>query len=268
VLATPIVRREPTTADLADPATCVVDVGHVHDPALNNFDHHQLPNTFPPTCALSLVLQNLGLYDDAREFCEWLEPAEWFDCRGPFATAKWLGVDRAVLNQLSSPIDHTLLRRFSAVIQLVPGDPLWEMMRMIGQDLLEFVQTLRARIAYLQQNAIFWDLPGQGGSLQVLFLPRAEPPIDDPGMAMEHFIERTGRADQVVALVYPDRRGAGYGLSRFRDNSRVDFTRIAQRPDVHFAHARGFVAKTSATEPAALQQLLNDSVVPVVGKPN
>jgi hypothetical protein len=263
-LPAPIVRREPTTADLADPATCVVDVGHVHDPALNNFDHHQFPNNLPPTCSLSLVLQNLGLYDDAREFCEWLEPAEWFDCRGPFETARWLGVDREILNQLSSPIDHTLLRRFSSVIQLIPGDPLWEMMRLIGQDLLEFVQTLRTRIVYLQQHAVFWTLPGGGNPVDVLFLPRLEPPLDDPGMAIEHFIERMGRTEQVVALVYPDRRGAGYGLTRFRDHPRVDFTRISRRPEVHFAHARGFVAKTSATDPTDLQRLLSDSIVPRV----
>lgn len=39
----PISRREPTPADLADPGVAVIDVGHLHDPALNNFDHHQLP---------------------------------------------------------------------------------------------------------------------------------------------------------------------------------------------------------------------------------
>ena len=261
VQSAPIVRREPTAADLADRATCVVDVGHVHDPSLNNFDHHQLPNTLPPTCALSLVLQHLGLYEDTREFCEWLEPAEWFDCRGPFETAQWLGVKRDVLNQLNSPIDQTLLRRFSAVTQLVAGDPLWEVMRMIGQDILEFVQSLRLRLAYLQQHAVFWDITDAGDSLQAVFLPRTDPPIDDPGMAMDHFIERAGRSDRVVALIYPDRRGGGYGLSRFRDNPRMDFTRIARRPDVHFAHARGFVAKTSATEPATLKRLLTESVV-------
>ena len=96
----PIVRREPTDADLADPATAVLDVGHRHEPALNNFDHHQLPDDAAPTCALSLVLQHLGLYADARAFCEWLEPAEWFDCRGPNTTAKWLGVKREVIYQL------------------------------------------------------------------------------------------------------------------------------------------------------------------------
>ena len=87
-----IVRREPTADDLADLTTAVVDVGHEHAPERGNFDHHQFPKDHPPLCALSLVLQHLGIYEDARQFCDWLEPAEWFDTRGPNETAKWLGV--------------------------------------------------------------------------------------------------------------------------------------------------------------------------------
>ena len=37
---------------------------------------------------------------------------------------------------------------------------------------------------------------------------------------------------------------------------RCHFTRIDGAEDVHFAHARGFVAKTSATDPERLKALL------------
>lgn len=252
-----IVRREPTPADLADTAICVVDVGHVHDPSLNNFDHHQFPNDQPPTCALSLVLKHLGIYDDAREFCEWLETAEWFDCRGPFATADWLGVDRNVLNKLNSPVDVTLLKRFAASRSLMPGEPLWEILRMVGQDLLDYVKGLHDRLALLDRHAEFWDVDSSHRKMQVLFLPRMDPPLDEPSMGMDKFIERRGKLNDIAGLVYPDRRSNGYGLSRFRDDARLDFTRIANAPDVHFAHARGFVAKTSATEISRLKELLS-----------
>ena len=255
----PVVRREPTPADLADPTVCVVDVGYAHEPALNNFDHHQLPKDQSPTCSLSLVLQHLDLYEEAREFCEWLEPAEWFDCRGPFATAEWLGVERDVLNKLNSPIDLTLLKRFSLTSRLEPGDPLWELLRMVGEDLLNYVKTLRDRLDFLERHAEFWDIALPGDTMQILFLPRMEPPLDDPAMGMDRFIERRGKVGQVAGLVYPDRRGAGYGLSRFRDDARLDFTRVAKFPDVHFAHARGFVAKTAVTQVARLKELLREA---------
>ena len=111
--AVTIVRRDPTTAELDDPTTCVVDVGHRQEPKLNNFDHHQFPKDHPPTCALSLVLLHLGLYEDARRFCDWLETAEWFDTRGPIETAKWLGTTPETLARLNSPVAGTLLRRFA-----------------------------------------------------------------------------------------------------------------------------------------------------------
>ncbi|MEO0663582.1 MAG: MYG1 family protein, partial [Planctomycetota bacterium] len=101
----PVERREPTSEDLADPAVAVVDVGGAHDPARANFDHHQFPRDHRPTCSLSLVLDALGLYEDALKFCDWLETAEHFDSRGPKRTAEWLGVPRRAVSQLSSPID-------------------------------------------------------------------------------------------------------------------------------------------------------------------
>lgn len=251
-----LIRREPTPADLADPAVCVVDVGHEHDPARHNFDHHQLPKDHPPTCSLSLVLQHLGLYEDTRRFCEWLETAEWFDCRGAVTTAGWLGVAPEVLPKLSSPIDVTLLRRFALARELQPGDPLWEMMRLIGEDLVGYVQTLRERLDFIGRHAELWTVDLAGRPADILFLPRTEPLPEDPSFGLEHHLAAIGRTDTVVGLVHPDRRSAGYGLTRFRDNPRLDFTRLAGQPDVHFAHARGFVAKTTANDPARLRQLL------------
>jgi hypothetical protein len=69
-------------------------------------------------------------------------------------------------------------------------------------------------------------------------------------------LESIGKSSSIAALVYPDRRGSGYGLSRHNDDPRYDFTRIEKEPDVHFAHARGFVAKTSAAEIDRIKELL------------
>jgi hypothetical protein len=252
----PIVRREPTASDLNDPQVAVVDVGHQHDPARNNFDHHQLPKDHAPTCSLSLVLQHLGIYTDARQFCEWLEPAEWFDCRGPISTAKFLGIERNALPKLNSPIDITLLRRFALADRIEPTAPLWAIMRMIGEDLLEYVRTLRARLDFIAQHAQVWELLLGGEPAHILFLPRTDPLPEEPSMGIERYIEAQNLSGKIVGTVAPDRRSTGYGLSRFQDNPRLDFTRIAEAPGVHFAHARGFVAKTSLTDHAQIKTLL------------
>lgn len=249
----PIVRREPTAADLADPTIAVVDVGGEHAPARHNFDHHQFPADHPPVCALSLVLQHLGVYEDARQFCDWLEPAEWFDTRGPIATAKWLGLDRATMSKLNSPIDITVLRRFAKTSRLEPGDPLWEVLSYIGQDLLEYLRDLRTHIDFVAENAEIWSIADH----EVLFLPRTDPLPDDPSAGIDRYLEGIGKGSTIAALIYPDRRGSGYGLGRHNDDPRYDFTRIEKEPDVHFAHARGFVAKTSANDITRLKELLS-----------
>jgi hypothetical protein len=248
----PIVRREPTPEDLADPTIAVVDVGGEHAPERNNFDHHQFPADHPPVCALSLVLQHLGVYEDARQFCDWLEPAEWFDTRGPNVTAKWLGVDRNTMNKLNSPIDITVLRRFAKAKRLEPGEPLWEILSYIGADLLEYLRELRTRLDYIAQQAQIWTVDDH----EILFLPRTDPMPDEPSAGIDRYLATIGKATTVAALIYPDRRGSGYGLSRHNDNPLYDFTLIDKQPDVHFAHARGFVAKTSAAEIDRVKVLL------------
>jgi hypothetical protein len=230
----------------------VVDVGGEHAPERNNFDHHQFPADHPPVCALSLVLQHLGVYEDARQFCDWLEPAEWFDTRGPNVTAKWLGVNRNTMNKLSSPIDVTILRRFAKAKRLEPGEPLWEILSYIGQDLLEYLRELRTRLDFVVQHAQIWSADGN----EILFLPRTDPMPDEPSSGLGRHLDAIGKGKDVAALIYPDRRGGGYGLSRHNDHPAFDFTRIEAEPDVHFAHARGFVAKTSAAEIGRVRELL------------
>jgi len=252
----PIFRREPSPEDLSAADCCVVDVGHQHDPERHNFDHHQLPKDHPPTCSLSLVLQHLGLYEDALQFCEWLKPAEWFDCRGPLSTAKWLDVSPGVLNKLMSPVDITLLKRFASASRLDPGQPLWEVMKMVGEDLLEYLKELRNRLTFIGEHASIWTLNLASGPAKFLFLPRTDPLPEDSSMGVDRYVEMKGWSQELVGTVTPDRRSGGYGLSRYRDNNRLDFTQIAEHPVVHFAHARGFVAKTSSTDIGQLKELL------------
>ena len=252
----PITRREPQQADLDDPHTAVVDVGGDHNPDLQNFDHHQFPRDHPPVCALTLVLQSLDAYDDAVLLCDWLPTAEYLDTRGPNDTAQWLGVDRDVLSKLNSPIDLALLSRFEKSTKLEPGQPLWEIMSFVGEDLLGYLRIMRLRLEYLAERVELWEIQAPHGSFEALFLPRAEHSDGDSSMGLGRYLQKIGKDEHVRALIYPDRRGDGYGLSRFNDHPSLDLSNLEGEADVHFAHARGFIAKTSATEEHRLRELL------------
>lgn len=255
----PIERRDPEPCDLESPDVAVVDVGSLHEPENGNFDHHQFPRDHVPTCALSLVLQHLGLYEDARLHCDWLETSEWLDCRGPVHTARWLGIGPDVMGKLNSPVDITLLRRFAAQPNHLPGEPVWEVMRMIGMDMVDFISRLRERMAFVAQHAELWQLDG----FRALYMPRTEPLPEDASAGLARYIEQTHPGQEVIAMVYPDGRGTGYGLRRHQDDPRLDFTRIGREDDVHFTHQQGFIAKCSATEKVRLRELLQQAYVPV-----
>ena len=259
-----IQRREPTDEDLANAAICVVDVGGVHDAELNNFDHHQFPRNSPPLCALSLVLQDMGLYEDALSFCAWLRPAEWLDTLGPDETAKLMGIPRQAFSDLNSPIDVTLLNRFAGHTELAPNDVIYQVMCMIGEDIVKYVRSLRQRLNFLKQHSQWWTIAADGSDsdpIQALFLEQNEVIANDPSFGLYAFIAEQGKEDDVHALVYPDRRGNGYGLTRYEDCSRLNFSKIENQDDVRFAHKRGFVAKVEATDPARLKELLGLAMV-------
>lgn len=253
-----IERRDPTDADLADPSIAVLDIGHQHDPAKGNFDHHQLPRDHVPTCALSLVLQHLGLYQDAREFCSWLEVAEWFDCRGPVDTAEWLGMDRDTLGKLNSPLDITILRRFASQTEHKPSEPIWEIMRMIGKDTVDYITSLRERLDFVAEHSEVWEFE----NFKALFMPRTDPIPDEASSGLGYHVEKLGLEEEILALVYPDSRGEGYGMRRYNDDLRMEFTQIDSEDDVHFTHARGFIAKTSSSDTNRLKELVLKSYKP------
>jgi len=251
-----IFRLDPTEQELEDPEVAVVDIGHQHDPELNNFDHHQLPRDHEPTCALSLVLQKFEIYEDTKEFCSWLETTEWFDCRGPHDTAEWLGVDREAMAKLNSPLDVTMFQAFAKQKEHHSGEPVWEVMKMMGTDLVQYVNGLRGRINQVAKIEEFWDL-GQGEDMiKVAFVPRTEPEVEEASGGLAWRIKELGLEEEVVAVVYPDSRGGGYGMRRYDDNLALDFSQLSEQPDVHFTHNRGFIAKTSTTEVSRLKELV------------
>ena len=257
----PIERQEPTEKDLLDKGTAVVDVGHLHQPDLHNFDHHQFDRDAVPSCSLSLVLDYLGLYEDAQTFCPWLEVAEWFDCRGPNDTAEWLGIDREVVGKLNSPLDITLLQSFARSELHKPGEPVWEVMRMIGQQLLDYLTGLRGRIDAVKQIEEVWELGTEQNPCKVIYAPRMNPMIEEVSGAMAWRVKELGLEEEVLATVYPDGRGEGYGLKRFNDRPEVDFSRIEQEPEVRFAHTRGFIAKVEPVSVDRLKELVLASLI-------
>lgn len=259
----PVERREPRESDLEDAEVAVVDVGGRHEPELLNFDHHQFDRDVTPLCAISLVLQHYGLYEAAKRFCDWLTFAEWMDVRGPNVTAGWLGVTREQMARLNSPIDVTLINRFARSESLQPGEVLHEVIGWLGEELIEFLENAKLRSAWVAEHAEHWTLKGKGNAvIEVLFLPRGEDNLEDASGAMAQWVRENDMGGLMHVLVYPDRRGTGYGLARYEDHPAVDFRRVEGAEGVHFVHASGFLCKTTHTDEQRLKEIIQMAFQP------
>lgn len=169
-----IYRRDPTPEELADPEVFVVDVGGRHEPARGNFDHHQLPREAPPTCALTLVLQHMGLYETALDAWMWLKDTEELDSKGPFTWAKNHltpvvdGTGRVVAQPewgvvagiASSPVEGWLLKLFStcSVIRPHGTDRIYFLLAALGEYLSKQLTDFAERTRLLGYGAkpIHW----------------------------------------------------------------------------------------------------------------
>jgi len=132
---------------------------------------------------------------------------------------------------------------------------------MIGQDLVDYVTGLRARLNFVAQHAKVWTLGATDDTFKVLFMPRTEPMPDEASAGLDGHVIALGLEEEVLALIYPDSRGEGYGMRRFNDNQRMDFSPLEAEADVHFAHARGFIAKTSSADVGRLKALVNTAYI-------
>jgi hypothetical protein len=231
-----IERRDSTDEDLNDPNVIVLDQGGRHEPALMNFDHHQLPRDAAPTCSITLILPYLGIdVEKARSIWGWLEFSELLDSKGPFATAEKLGSTPDALFAGVSPIETTVLRWFEELELIGIRGPLYALMHRIGKEKLDYLNKVTERIEHLRENAKVVEVGGLR-FVDGTCIDRA----DNPVLGLEMFAEELG---DIAGTITQDDRGEGLSLFRRNDHPAVDFSRLEGRDGVVFAHKGGFVAK-------------------------
>jgi len=237
-----VYRREATSEDLADLNTYVVDVGMQLDPTQCNFDHHQ-DRSLP--CAFHLVMQHLGYHEAALLVFGWYQHMSMMDVRGPYKTAKHLGVDPSVLFSASSPIDGYILSHFSEYTELTPKAFFYRFMKDFGEDMIKMIELKMDRLERLKREAQIVSV----GEYKAIFSPIRE----NPKLSMELYLQEL-KDTNIVMSITPSNRGGGWELLRLEDYRFVDFRSVAKDPEIRFVHVNGFIAKTRSLLP--LEQVL------------
>ena len=247
-------RRNPTEEDLNDPSVVVLDVGEQHQPELSNFDHHQFDRDSEPVCALTLILQNMTIYEEAKRGFRWLNVTEKFDSKGPHYVANQIGVEwNKISDATFSPIEEVILHRFSKFTGFNPKSSINILLTTIGEELLKTLEQFTSRWQQLSDSITTSLVYGNEIVFSLGILGD-----NDPSFALNAYVA-DNHPDAVVTITHDD-RGDGYCLFRLNDSPKIDFSRIENDERVLFAHKNGFVAKThDKLESTEILELLEKS---------
>jgi len=225
-----VFRRDPTPEELNNPNVLVMDVGGIHNPSDLCFDHHQLARDAAPTNAASLLVDALGL-TKAFELQGWWASFVELDSKGPFAVAKTLGLESfpfALQSPLGSALKNTI-----ANMEEIP-EPFLQVLMEMGQQLINEAKSLAS------------DLEAAKASVHVLGHQGITINVWDSALSSAASTAfRDQQLEKAGVLVCRDDRGPGWTLYRYDDHERVDFSILAGRDNVTFAHAGGFICKTA-----------------------
>ena len=266
----PVLRRDPTADELADPKVMVIDVGEKYQADLHNFDHHQMKGRSWPTCSITLVLRHISQlkgwdFSTVNNLLPWLSFCEWMDSNGPTKTAKWLGMPEKMIDKTICPIASALLGLFGEYQSAGVGmndepvsDLLLGMMQGIGDSILDGIGETISMLKELRQSS---NGVKSVHGINYMMMPMAssKASTDAIGMYVDEVERSLGASIHVI--VSPDNRGDGLSLYRRNDHEDVDFYNCVDHEDVKFAHMGGFIVKTHddlADVPAILRMARRD----------
>lgn len=224
----------------------VVDIGGIYDPNALRFDHHQ-DITLP--CATSLVLKYFKLLDDAYSWYPWVEFTDIVDVKGPAVAAAWLDARVSTLARVFSPVERALLNQFSGVTTVESGSTLYELMVIIGNDIVDGLQLRAGRLSLIESKAV---VEWVGNAPAVIYFLDDVP---DPELALRMFRFKHARGASIG--VVRSTRGEGWRLFRFEDTAGIDFKKVENHPEIEYVHGTGFMATTKTRcSTSTLQELI------------
>jgi hypothetical protein len=229
-----IARREPAQLELDNQNVWVVDIGDRHEPEKRNFDHHQSLNC---PAAFVLVAGYLGLVE-TMSVMPWWDFKDEVDRFGPVKSSEKYHAGDDLVNR--NPVESWLTARFASE----PEECL-PLLKLFGAHIIEDARMLKSQID-------FWKTSSRlviAGMTAMIGETRESAGLEEFRRLDEN------PPDIVISL---DRRSKGWRLFRY-DGAPVDFSLIADRPEIAFAHKSGFMATTK-------ERLSIDDLITLVSK--
>ncbi len=214
-----IERREPAPAELDNPDVWVVDIGERYEPEQRNFDHHQ-----DADCPASFVLvaEYLGLVE-TMSVMSWWHFKDEVDRFGPVRSSVKYHAGDDLVNR--NPVEIWLVARFAA-----EPEACLPLLKAFGAHIIEGARLLKSQVDFWKTSfrLVIAGVPAMIGETR-------------ESSGLEEFRRLDENPPDIVISL--DSRDEGWRLFRY-DGTPVDFSLIADRPEIAFAHKSGFMAKT------------------------
>lgn len=231
-----IYRQNPSKKDIESDSVAVIDIGAKYDPNNLNFDHHQFPKDYQPTCSLTLILDYFDLLEQARVLWPWLIATEIYDSKGPRQFRDFIQLDPKHSPKIASPIEEGFLRAIKESTVINPGDPTYILLKDIGEYLIGHAEKIYPRIKKFKEESKIKKIH----DITVLDTTDVFDVKDDPTFGSELYCRNF--APKVELIISNDNRGPGLSLYRRRDQ-RLNLYNLDGEDGVEFAHKNGFLAK-------------------------
>lgn len=212
----------PTEEDLNDSEVYVVDFGKSHDPALKNFDHHQIKGG--EQCAFTLILDYFGMRD--YDALPWIKMVEVWDHCGPQKAMELVGGGDSSL--IFSPLQDFCIKMFSNVDGKV-NMHMREMMRDIGEHIISLRSEFSASYADLKEKSKILECEG------FRVIDYRECAIN-PYFLASSKLEKENKID--IILNNNERGNSKLRMIRKID---IDFNQASKIEGVEFVHQSGFL---------------------------
>ena len=214
-----IERREPTPAELDNPEVWVVDTGMRHEPEKRNFDHHQ---SLDCSASFVLVADYLGLLE-TMSVMPWWNFKDEVDRFGPVRSSLKFHAGDDLVNR--NPMEIWLTGSFAS-----GPEAALPMLKDYGTQLIADARQLKRQIDFWKtsRRLVISGVPAMIGETR-------------ESAGLEEFRRLDKNAPDIVISLA--RRDQGWRLFRY-EGTPVDFSRLADRPEIAFAHKSGFMATT------------------------
>jgi hypothetical protein len=212
-------RREPLLTELDNSSVWVVDTGNRHEPEKRNFDHHQSPDC---PAAFVLVAEYLGLLT-ALSVMPWWNFKDSVDRIGPVKSSQKYQAGDDLVNR--NPLENWLVDLFASEPQVSMS-----LLKSFGNHIIEDAYRLKKQIDFWKtsRRLLIAGVPAMIGETR-------------ESLGLEEFRRVDKNPPDIVISL--DRRSDGWRLYRY-DGTPVDFSLIADCPEIEFSHRSGFLAKT------------------------